>query len=151
MFPRLDALSEVVWSAPAQHDWQGFLTRLQPQRLRYAREGINDADSAFAVDFTLQVPRSRLLTARQGTVAIASQSASARSITPPMARTDCPLAALQAAGDGPLGQVLKAAAFDGDRPPPSRAPSMPRPPACCIGAARRWSPAPRARWATASP
>jgi hexosaminidase len=117
MFPRLDALSEVVWSAPAQHDWQGFLTRLQPQRLRYAREGINDADSAFAVDFTLQVPRSQLLTARQGTVAIASQSAFGQihyttDGREPTARSPLYKEPVTVR----LGQVLKAAAFDGDRP-----------------------------------
>jgi hypothetical protein len=47
--------------------------------------------------------------------------------------------------------MLKAAAFDGDRPTAKPRTFDASPPACCIGAARRWSPAPRARWATASP
>jgi hexosaminidase len=83
IFPRLDALSEVVWSPAAAHDWQGFLTRLQPQRLRYSREGINDADSAFAVDFTLQVPRSAVLAHREGPSPSPPRPVTARSITPP--------------------------------------------------------------------
>ncbi|WP_206245226.1 beta-N-acetylhexosaminidase [Novosphingobium terrae] len=117
LFPRLDALSEVVWSAPAQHDWQGFLTRLQPQRLRYTREGINDADSAFAVDFALQGPRSQLLTRKEGTVAIATQTGfgQIRYTTDgrePTARS--PLYKQPVAVK--LGQVLKAAAFDGTLP-----------------------------------
>jgi hexosaminidase len=48
VFPRLDALSEVLWTPPARHDWHGFLARLPAQLERYRRAGITYADSAFA-------------------------------------------------------------------------------------------------------
>ncbi|RUL76101.1 beta-N-acetylhexosaminidase [Dyella choica] len=47
-FPRLDALSEVVWSPAATHDWKGFLARLPAQFQRYAAQQVDYADSAFA-------------------------------------------------------------------------------------------------------
>lgn len=117
LFPRLDALSEVVWSPAAQHDWQGFLARLQPQRLRYGREGINDADSAFAVDFALQVPRSQLISRKEGTVAITTQAGFGQIhyTTDGREPTDhSPLYKQPVAVK--LGQVLKAAAFEGALP-----------------------------------
>jgi hexosaminidase len=48
-FPRLAALAERLWSPPAQRDFAGFVTRLLPQLERYRRDGIDYADSAFAV------------------------------------------------------------------------------------------------------
>jgi hexosaminidase len=50
-FPRMDALSEVVWTRPSRMSWAGFLNRLPAQVQRYRREGIAAADSAFAVNF----------------------------------------------------------------------------------------------------
>ena len=50
VFPRLDALSEVDWSAAKLRDWHGFLARLPAQFARYREQGIGYADSAFAVD-----------------------------------------------------------------------------------------------------
>jgi hexosaminidase len=50
-FPRVDALSEAVWTAPARMSWAGFLERLPAQMQRYRRQSIAAADSAFAVDF----------------------------------------------------------------------------------------------------
>lgn len=50
-FPRVDALSEAVWTAPARMSWAGFLDRLPAQMRRYRRQSIAAADSAFAVDF----------------------------------------------------------------------------------------------------
>jgi hexosaminidase len=47
-FPRLDALSEVVWSPASAHDWKGFLARLPAQFQRYAAQQVDYADSAFA-------------------------------------------------------------------------------------------------------
>ena len=47
-FPRLDALSEVVWSPAASRQWPGFLNRLPAQLGRYRMQGIGYADSAFA-------------------------------------------------------------------------------------------------------
>lgn len=117
LFPRLDALSEVVWSPAATHDWQGFLTRLQPQRLRYIREGINDADSAFAVDFTLQVPRSAVLAHREGPVAIATQTGYGQIHYTTDGREPTAHSPLYKQPVSlKIGQVLKAAAFDGALP-----------------------------------
>jgi hexosaminidase len=50
-FPRVDALSEAVWTRPARMNWAGFLERLPDQMRRYRRQLIAAADSAFAVDF----------------------------------------------------------------------------------------------------
>jgi len=50
-FPRIDALSEAVWSQPANLSWAGFLRRLPAQMRRYRTLGVAAADSAFAVDF----------------------------------------------------------------------------------------------------
>jgi len=50
-FPRVDALSEAVWTQPARMSWAGFLERLPAQMRRYRRQSIAVADSAFAVDF----------------------------------------------------------------------------------------------------
>ncbi len=52
-FPRIDALSEAVWTRPSLMSWAGFLNRLSAQMQRYRRQGIAAADSAFAVDFQL--------------------------------------------------------------------------------------------------
>ncbi len=49
VFPRLAALSEVVWS-PAEHrDWGGFSKRMSTQYKRYEQLGINYSLSAFQV------------------------------------------------------------------------------------------------------
>lgn len=48
VFPRMDALSEVLWTPPARRDWRNFLARLPAQLERYRRAGIAYADSAFA-------------------------------------------------------------------------------------------------------
>jgi len=47
-FPRLDALSEVVWSPATSRQWTDFLNRLVPQLARYRVQDIGYADSAFA-------------------------------------------------------------------------------------------------------
>lgn len=52
-FPRLDALSEVVWSPASRLDWQGFLARLPAQFQRYDAQKIAYADSAFAPNIAL--------------------------------------------------------------------------------------------------
>lgn len=52
-FPRLDALSEVVWSPASGLDWKGFLARLPAQFQRYDAQKIDYADSAFAPVITL--------------------------------------------------------------------------------------------------
>jgi hexosaminidase len=40
LFPRLSAMSEVVWSPKATRDWDGFSRRLQTQYLRYDAAGV---------------------------------------------------------------------------------------------------------------
>ena len=74
IFPRLDAVSEITWSPKDKRDWTGFLARLDPQRLRYARQGIEAADGAFAVNFALDGGRSAALRSGQATVALSTQA-----------------------------------------------------------------------------
>jgi len=47
LFPRLAALSEVVWSPRASRNWKDFAARLPVQLERYRRAGIRFAESAF--------------------------------------------------------------------------------------------------------
>jgi hexosaminidase len=84
-FPRVDALSEAVWSQPSSMSWAGFLKRLPAQMQRYRRQGIAAADSAFAADFQLAGTRlagTQLVDERTaalqngaGTVALGNQTA----------------------------------------------------------------------------
>lgn len=74
IFPRLSALAELTWSAKERRDWGSFVKRLDPQMLRYAREGIAAADSAFAVNFKMQGSRGDALRAGQVTLAMDTQA-----------------------------------------------------------------------------
>jgi hexosaminidase len=74
IFPRLDALSEAVWSPPSRRSWAGFLTRLPAQMQRYSRQGIAAADSAFAVDFQLADGRNAALRTGAGAVTLLNQT-----------------------------------------------------------------------------
>ncbi|MGC8865122.1 MAG: family 20 glycosylhydrolase [Bacteroidales bacterium] len=49
IFPRLAALSEVLWSPADKRDWKSFSLRLKDQLDRYDKLGINYARSAFQV------------------------------------------------------------------------------------------------------
>ncbi|MDV7392617.1 family 20 glycosylhydrolase, partial [Arthrospira platensis SPKY1] len=49
VFPRLAALAEVLWSPENSRDWQGFSKRMEKQYLRYERDMLNYAKSAFQV------------------------------------------------------------------------------------------------------
>lgn len=49
IFPRLAALSEVLWSPAEKRNWKGFSLRLKDQFDRYDKLGINYARSAFLV------------------------------------------------------------------------------------------------------
>ncbi|MBT2747230.1 MULTISPECIES: family 20 glycosylhydrolase [unclassified Lysobacter] len=51
LYPRLDALSEVVWSPASGRDWNDFQHRLAPQFARYRAQGVQASDVAYAVDF----------------------------------------------------------------------------------------------------
>jgi hexosaminidase len=74
IFPRLDAVSEITWSPKDRRDWSGFLNRLDIQRLRYARQGINAADGAFAINFALDGGRGAALRSGQATLALSTQT-----------------------------------------------------------------------------
>ncbi|MDY6947416.1 MAG: family 20 glycosylhydrolase, partial [Pseudomonadota bacterium] len=73
-FPRMDALSEAVWSPPSRMSWSGFLARLPAQIQRYQRQGIAVADSAFAVDFQLVNGRNAALQTGTGALALINQT-----------------------------------------------------------------------------
>jgi hexosaminidase len=73
-FPRLDALSEAVWTPQSKLSWTSFLARLPTQMHRYRRQGIGAADSAFAVDFQLVNGRNAALQAKAGAVALYNQT-----------------------------------------------------------------------------
>ena len=51
LYPRIAALSELAWSPPSAHDWDGFLQRLPAELARYRALGIGYADTAFAPAF----------------------------------------------------------------------------------------------------
>ncbi|MDR6625891.1 family 20 glycosylhydrolase [Caulobacter segnis] len=74
IFPRLDAIAEMTWSPKERRDWESFLGRLDIQRLRYARQGINAADSAFAVNFKLDDGRGAALRTGKAVVSLSTQT-----------------------------------------------------------------------------
>lgn len=51
IFPRLAALSEVLWSPVEKKNWESFSRRLKNQLNRYEKLGINYSRSAFQVNF----------------------------------------------------------------------------------------------------
>lgn len=51
MFPRLLALSEVLWTPASKRDWQDFNARLQPHLRGFADRGIRYAPGNFRVTF----------------------------------------------------------------------------------------------------
>ena len=55
VFPRLAALSEVLWSPADHRDWGDFSRRMQTQYERYEKQDINFALSAFQVRATPEV------------------------------------------------------------------------------------------------
>jgi hexosaminidase len=73
-FPRVDALSEAVWTAPWRMSWADFLARIPAQMQRYRRQGIAVADSAFAVDFQLIHGRNAALQARTDEAVLFNQT-----------------------------------------------------------------------------
>ena len=61
LFPRIAALSELGWSPPSAHDWNGFLQRLTAELARYRALNIGYADSAFAPAFDVTAGREGML------------------------------------------------------------------------------------------
>jgi len=74
-FPRVDALSEAVWTQPSRKSWAGFLNRLIPQMQRYQRQAIAAADAAFAVDFEVANGRNDAVKNGRGAVMLVNQTA----------------------------------------------------------------------------
>lgn len=74
IFPRLSAIAELTWSPKDKRDFKGFVDRLDPQMLRYGREGIAAADSAFAINFRLQGKRGDALRSGKAVIAMDSQT-----------------------------------------------------------------------------
>lgn len=74
LFPRLAALAEISWSPADARDWPDFLSRLDPQMNRYARQGVAVADSAFAVDFNVVGGVGAALRRRTLSIAMARQA-----------------------------------------------------------------------------
>jgi hexosaminidase len=123
IFPRLDAVSEITWSPKDRRDWTGFLDRLDIQRLRYARQGINAADGAFAVNFALDGGRGATLRSGQATLALSTQSGFGQirytlDGKTPTARSPLYATPLKV----PVGATVRAAAFAAD----GRPTAMPR-------------------------
>jgi hexosaminidase len=114
LFPRAAALAETTWSR-APRDFASFATRLSPQVARWRRGGIEVADSAFAVGYTLQGSRGDALRTGKVTIALATQVpvGTIRYTLDGSAPT-----AQSAAYAAPLtvapGVTIKAAAFDAD-------------------------------------
>ncbi|WP_408951375.1 family 20 glycosylhydrolase [Lysobacter sp. Hz 25] len=54
LYPRLDALAEVVWSPQARIDWNDFQQRLAAQMARYRAQDVKASDVAFAVKFKVE-------------------------------------------------------------------------------------------------
>jgi hexosaminidase len=71
IFPRLDAVAEIVWAPVSRQNWQGFLARLPAQLDRYRRQDIHYADSAFAVN--IDVNREQALATGSATVTLSNQ------------------------------------------------------------------------------
>nr|WP_246130429.1 family 20 glycosylhydrolase [Nitrospirillum amazonense] len=74
VYPRIDALAEGLWSPKDKRDWRGFLDRLPAQLARYRHLGVDAADSAFAVDFTVEGGANAALAAGTATVALSNQA-----------------------------------------------------------------------------
>ncbi|KAA6432605.1 family 20 glycosylhydrolase [Rufibacter glacialis] len=55
IFPRMSALSEVLWTPVARKDWNDFQNRMQQQYRRYATMGVNYAKSTFNVKQQIKV------------------------------------------------------------------------------------------------
>ncbi len=118
IFPRLDALSELVWTQAPRMSWSGFLSRLPAQLQRYRRQGVHAADSAFAVDFQLTEGRSAALRKGTGAVTLLNQTGFGQirytldGSAPTFQSTlyDSPL-------NLTLGAILKAATFSTDGVP----------------------------------
>ncbi|WP_394646499.1 beta-N-acetylhexosaminidase [uncultured Sphingomonas sp.] len=74
VFPRAAAIAEITWSAREQRDLAGFLPRAKRQADRWARAGMDVADSAFAVDIAVAGSRGAALRANRVPLTLSTQS-----------------------------------------------------------------------------
>jgi len=110
-FPRLDALAEVLWSAPPSHDWHSFATRLVAQMDRHRALGVDPAESAFAV----QVTEDYDAATRSVTVSLSNQVGLPIRYTTSGSEPDASAPIYQAPLHLPLPTRWHAATFLGDR------------------------------------
>jgi hexosaminidase len=71
IFPRLDAVAEIVWTPVSEQNWPSFLARLSTQLDRYHRQDLHYADSAFAVN--IDVNRQQALATGKALVTLSNQ------------------------------------------------------------------------------
>jgi hexosaminidase len=71
IFPRLDAVSEIVWTPVSEQNWPSFLSRLATQLDRYRRQNVQYADSAFAVN--IDVNRQQAFATGKALVTLSNQ------------------------------------------------------------------------------
>lgn len=123
IFPRLSAVAELTWSPRERREWSSFVARLDPQMLRYRRQGIAAADSAFAVNYRMQGSRGDALRAGKVTLALDTETG-AGTIRYATGGRDASAQARAYAGPltVPLGTRISAAAFTAD----GRATATPR-------------------------
>jgi len=74
LFPRAAAIAEMTWTPQNRRDFPGFLARLDPQIGRWRRSGVEVADSAFAVEYTLADSRAEALRTGRASLSMASQT-----------------------------------------------------------------------------
>ena len=110
-FPRIDALAEVLWSAPESHDWQSFVTRMVAQMDRHRVLGVDAAESAFEV----QVANDYDASADRVTVSLSNQAGLPIRYTTDGSGPDANAPIYQAPLQLPVPTSLHAAAFLGDR------------------------------------
>jgi hexosaminidase len=111
VFPRAAAVAEAGWSAQADRDWPDFLARMPAEFARFARLGLNEDQSAFAVDM-----RAAPAGADKARVTLASQTGYGQihytlDGRPPLASSPAYAAPLELA----LPAQVRAASFLGER------------------------------------
>ncbi|KGT84317.1 beta-hexosaminidase, partial [Xanthomonas vasicola] len=74
LFPRLSAVAEVTWSAPAVRNWNSFLARMPAQLQRYKALGIDYSDGAFAADIALESGPNPVLAGGPAKVVLSTQA-----------------------------------------------------------------------------
>jgi hexosaminidase len=111
-FPRLAAFAEGAWSPKPARDFRGFLDRLEPQVVRWRREGILSADSAFAVAYDLDGKASEAV--KSGRVRVKLSNQTEHGTIRYTLDGSAPAATSQAYADSLIvktGTVIKAATF----------------------------------------